>query len=223
MSRADGPTAEPAFVPETDKVGVMVIDDVFAVIAEGTRRELLGALRSGDKSVGALVEELEVSQPTVSKHLKVLREAGLVSMRAEGQKRYYSLQSAPLEEIVLWLKAFNLPSLQEAKAPDARLAALSTAGSTAGSAASTPAGAGAAAAPAVTRTGRQLFAGRPASSDPRSAAAAASAELEPGSVEAQPAGADPAAAQHLGRTVGRAAERAADLLGQFPKFRRRRS
>ncbi|YCQ18591.1 metalloregulator ArsR/SmtB family transcription factor [Arthrobacter sp. Z1-15] len=197
----------------------MVIDDVFAVIAEGTRRELLGALRSGDKSVGALVEELEVSQPTVSKHLKVLREAGLVSMRAEGQKRYYSLQSAPLEEIVLWLKAFNLPSLQEAKGPDARLAALSTAGSAAG----TPAGAGAAAAaPAAARTGR-LFAGRPASSDPRSAAAAASAELEPGSVEAQPAGADPAAAQHLGRTVGRAAERAADLLGQFPKFRRRRS
>ena len=198
----------------------MVIDDVFAVIAEGTRRELLGALRSGDKSVGALVEELEVSQPTVSKHLKVLREAGLVSMRAEGQKRYYSLQSAPLEEIVLWLKAFNLPSLQEAKTPDARLTPVSTAGG----AAATAAGAGTSgSAPAAARTGRQLFAGRPASSDPRSAAAAASAGLEPGSVEAQPAGADPAAAQHIGRTVGRAAERAADLLGQFPKFRRRRS
>ena len=90
----------------------MVIDDVFAVIAEGTRRELLGSLRSGDKSVGALVEELEVSQPTVSKHLKVLREAGLVTMRAEGQKRYYSLQTAPLEEILLWLRAFDLPALR---------------------------------------------------------------------------------------------------------------
>ncbi|WAP52380.1 metalloregulator ArsR/SmtB family transcription factor [Arthrobacter sp. ATA002] len=193
----------------------MVIDDVFAVIAEGTRRELLGALRSGDKSVGALVAELEVSQPTVSKHLKVLREAGLVSMRAEGQKRYYSLQSAPLEEIVLWLRAFDLPSLQEPKTQETRLAPVNAAGSAVGAGASGTV-------PAV-RTGRQLFAGRPASPDPRSAAAAASAGLEPGSIEAQPAGADPAAAAQLGRTVGRAAERAADLLGQFPKFRRRRS
>ena len=197
----------------------MVIDDVFAVIAEGTRRELLGALRSGDKSVGTLVEELEVSQPTVSKHLKVLREAGLVSMRAEGQKRFYSLQTAPLDEIVLWLRAFDLPSLQTAKTPDtakssdARLASVAAAGIG-------PAGANA----GTVRTGRQLFAGRPPSSaDPRSAADAAAAELTSGGAEAQPLAGDPVAAQNLGRTVGRAAERAADLLGQFPKFRRRRS
>ncbi|MCC3268397.1 metalloregulator ArsR/SmtB family transcription factor [Arthrobacter gengyunqii] len=183
----------------------MVIDDVFAVIAEGTRRELLGALRSGDKSVGTLVEELEVSQPTVSKHLKVLREAGLVSMRAEGQKRYYSLQTAPLEEIVLWLRAFDLPSLQTAANADPRLASVA-AGSVLPS-----------------QPGRQFFAGRSSSSaDHRSAAAAAAAGLESGSAEAVPAGVDPALAPHLGRTVGRAAERAADLLGQFPKFRRRR-
>ena len=182
----------------------MVIDDVFAVIAEGTRRELLGALRSGDKSVGTLVEELEVSQPTVSKHLKVLREAGLVSMRAEGQKRYYSLQTAPLEEIVLWLRAFDLPSLQTAATADPRLASV-------------------AAGPVLpSQPGRQFFAGRSSSADHRSAAAAAAAGLESGSAEAMPAGVDPALAPHLGRTVGRAAERAADLLGQFPKFRRRR-
>ncbi|MDN3482667.1 metalloregulator ArsR/SmtB family transcription factor [Arthrobacter sp. APC 3897] len=185
----------------------MVIDDVFAVIAEGTRRELLGALRSGDKSVGTLVEELEVSQPTVSKHLKVLREAGLVSMRAEGQKRYYSLQTAPMEEIVLWLRAFDLPSLSAASTADPRLASI-----TAGTAAAAP-----------SRQGRPLFTGRPSASDPRSAAAASAAALEPGSAEGAPAGVDPALAPHLGRTVGRAAERAADLLGQFPKFRRRRS
>ena len=184
----------------------MVIDDVFAVIAEGTRRELLGALRSGDKSVGTLVEELEVSQPTVSKHLKVLREAGLVSMRAEGQKRYYSLQTAPLEEIVLWLRAFDLPSFSAASAADSRLASV-----TAGSAV------------APSRQGRPLFTGRPGAPDPRSAAAVSAAALESGSAEASPAGVDPALAPHLGRTVGRAAERAADLLGQFPKFRRRRS
>ncbi|WP_342023704.1 metalloregulator ArsR/SmtB family transcription factor [Arthrobacter citreus] len=204
----------------------MVIDDVFAVIAEGTRRELLGALRSGDKSVGALVEELEVSQPTVSKHLKVLREAGLVSMRAEGQKRYYSLQSAPLEEIVLWLKAFDLPSLQAAKTPGVRIASLSPAGAAgaAGAAPGSAVGNSAGNTPGSARTGRQLFTGRPSSApDQLSAAAAASAGLEPGSIEAQPAGADQAAAQHLGRTVGRAAERAVDLLGQLPKFRRRRS
>ncbi|MET4059785.1 DNA-binding transcriptional ArsR family regulator [Arthrobacter sp. UYP6] len=125
----------------------MVIDDVFAVIAEGTRRELLGALRCGDKSVGALVEELEVSQPTVSKHLKVLREAGLVTMRAEGQKRYYSLQTAPLEEIVLWLRAFDLSSFQAAEVPGARLASVAAV-----TGAATPAGVDPALAPHLGRT-----------------------------------------------------------------------
>ncbi|WP_024475532.1 ArsR/SmtB family transcription factor [Arthrobacter sp. CAL618] len=88
----------------------MVIEDVFAVVAEGTRREILGSLRAGDKAVGELVVELEVSQPTVSKHLKVLREAGLVSMRAQGQRRFYSLNPAPLREIELWLGSFDLPA-----------------------------------------------------------------------------------------------------------------
>jgi ArsR family transcriptional regulator len=88
----------------------MVIDDVFAVIAEGTRREILGSLREGDKSVGELVEELEVSQPTVSKHLKVLREAGLVSMRAQGQKRFYALQTDPLQDVADWVGGFGLVS-----------------------------------------------------------------------------------------------------------------
>jgi ArsR family transcriptional regulator len=95
----------------------MVIDDVFAVIAESTRRQILSSLYEGDKAVGELVEELEVSQPTVSKHLKVLREAGLVSMRAQGQKRFYSLVTAPLEAVAEWVAAFGLAAAAPAAAP----------------------------------------------------------------------------------------------------------
>lgn len=109
----------------------MVIDDVFAVIAEGTRREILGSLREGDKSVGELVEELEVSQPTVSKHLKVLREAGLVSMRAQGQKRFYALQTDPLQDIADWVAGFGLASVnlpvEEPLAPAVSLVSASAA------------------------------------------------------------------------------------------------
>ncbi|WP_026819575.1 ArsR/SmtB family transcription factor [Arthrobacter castelli] len=86
----------------------MVIDDVFAVIAESTRRSILISLRPGDKAVGELVEELGVSQPTVSKHLKVLREAGLVRMRADGQRRYYGLETEPLTAVASWLAWFDV-------------------------------------------------------------------------------------------------------------------
>ncbi len=91
----------------------MAIDDVFAVIAETTRREILTSLRSGDKAVGELVHELGVSQPTVSKHLKVLRESGLVTMRAQGQKRFYSLRAEPLRDVVTWLNGFESAVAEE--------------------------------------------------------------------------------------------------------------
>jgi DNA-binding transcriptional ArsR family regulator len=98
----------------------MVTDDVFAVIAESTRRDILTSLRSGDKAVGELVEELAASQPTISKHLKVLREAQLVSMRAQGQKRYYALNRQPLEGIASWLETFDVGSAAApAKSPAA--------------------------------------------------------------------------------------------------------
>ena len=77
----------------------MGMADIFDVIADGTRREILQILLSrsssgdGGTSVSQIVHELGVSQPTVSKHLKVLREADLVTVREEGQHRYYSLQS----------------------------------------------------------------------------------------------------------------------------------
>ena len=84
------------------------MSDIFDVLADGTRRELLRTLRdrAGEVSVSELVTDLGISQPTVSKHLKVLREAELVSVREEGQHRYYSLSPAPLDEIDDWIVPF---------------------------------------------------------------------------------------------------------------------
>src|SRR5919107_2395676 len=106
------------------RVGCMVTDDVFAVIAESTRRDILVSLRSGDKAVGELVEELAASQPTISKHLKVLREAQLVSMRAQGQKRYYALNRKPLEGIASWLETFDVGSAASAATSPAPVASV---------------------------------------------------------------------------------------------------
>lgn len=86
--------------------------DIFDVIADGTRRDILRLLLdrssafSRGTSVSSIVQELGVSQPTVSKHLKVLRDAQLVSVREEGQHRYYSLSSEPLEQVDDWLMPF---------------------------------------------------------------------------------------------------------------------
>ncbi|WP_434968806.1 ArsR/SmtB family transcription factor [Microbacterium sp. bgisy207] len=84
--------------------------DIFDVIADGTRRDILRLLldRESDAgtSVSQIVSELGVSQPTVSKHLKVLRDAHLVSVREEGQHRYYSLSPEPLDEVDDWLMPF---------------------------------------------------------------------------------------------------------------------
>lgn len=87
--------------------------DIFDVIADGTRRELLQVLLeryvsagNGEISVGEMVERLGLSQPTVSKHLKVLRDHGLVSVREDGQHRFYRLDSGPLEEVEDWLIPF---------------------------------------------------------------------------------------------------------------------
>ena|SRR5688572_24685380 len=86
--------------------------DIFDVIADGTRRDILRLLldraTAGERgtSVSYIVHELGASQPTVSKHLKVLREAHLVSVREEGQHRYYSLSAEPLDEVDDWLVPF---------------------------------------------------------------------------------------------------------------------
>ncbi|MDO4916404.1 MAG: metalloregulator ArsR/SmtB family transcription factor, partial [Rothia sp. (in: high G+C Gram-positive bacteria)] len=94
-----------------------MIDDVFAVIADPTRRQILRVLSSGKRPVGDLVNELGVSQPTVSKHLKVLRTAGLVETQAVGQKRFYSLTPEPLTQISAWVESLNQALEQTANSP----------------------------------------------------------------------------------------------------------
>jgi len=79
----------------------------FAVVAEPTRRRILDLLRDRARSVGELVDQLGLSQPGVSKHLRVLREAGLVRVRAEAQRRWYELETEPLQEIDSWLEPYR--------------------------------------------------------------------------------------------------------------------
>ncbi len=79
----------------------------FEAIAEPQRRRLLDLLRAGERPAGDLVEATGLSQPGVSKHLKLLREAGLVSMRPHGQRRLYRLESRALAELDAWLKPFR--------------------------------------------------------------------------------------------------------------------
>lgn len=79
----------------------------FEVLAEPRRREILDLLRDGERLVGDLVDRLELAQPTVSKHLKVLRSAGLVEVRQDAQRRWYRLRPAPLAEIDTWLAPYR--------------------------------------------------------------------------------------------------------------------
>jgi DNA-binding transcriptional ArsR family regulator len=79
----------------------------FEVLAEPTRRRILDLLRDGERSVGELVDRLTLSQPGVSKHLRVLRDAGLVQVRIEAQRRWYGLRPDPLTEIDAWLEPYR--------------------------------------------------------------------------------------------------------------------
>ena len=82
--------------------------DVFNAIAEAHRRDILDALNAGEKPVGAIVTDLSMSQPQVSKHLRVLSEVGLVRCRAEGRRRLYSLEPARLRPMHEWLAKYEL-------------------------------------------------------------------------------------------------------------------
>jgi DNA-binding transcriptional ArsR family regulator len=79
----------------------------FEALAEPNRRAILDLLRDGELSVGALVERIGLSQPGVSKHLRVLRDAGLVRSRTEAQKRLYTVRTEPLEEVDAWLEPYR--------------------------------------------------------------------------------------------------------------------
>ncbi|MBB6404836.1 metalloregulator ArsR/SmtB family transcription factor [Arthrobacter sp. AZCC_0090] len=194
----------------------MVTDDVFAVIAEATRRDILVSLRSGDKAVGELVEELAASQPTISKHLKVLREADLVSMRAQGQKRYYALNPKPLAGVASWLETFDVgPARPAAETATAARSPRQRAGQQ-GDVGEGLAGQRA----ASQRGGRNELSqpdGEPLGASSASTDVARSPEAVPDS-GAVAAGLDDTMPQQIGRTVGRAATKAADLLANLPNL-----
>lgn len=80
----------------------------FEVVAEPSRRQILDVLRSGERAVGDLVAELGLSQTAVSKHLRVLRDAGLVTAEVDAQRRLYRLQAAPLREVQAWLAPYHV-------------------------------------------------------------------------------------------------------------------
>jgi DNA-binding transcriptional ArsR family regulator len=79
----------------------------FEILAEPTRRRILDLLLERPRPVGELVEQLGLSQPGTSKHLRVLREAGLVRVRHDAQRRWYELRSEPLAEIDAWLRPYR--------------------------------------------------------------------------------------------------------------------
>jgi DNA-binding transcriptional ArsR family regulator len=81
--------------------------DVFNAIADMHRREVLDALIEGEKAVGAIASDLSMSQPQVSKHLRVLSEVGLVRFRAEGRRRLYRLEPAHLQPFRDWLGKYE--------------------------------------------------------------------------------------------------------------------
>jgi DNA-binding transcriptional ArsR family regulator len=103
----------------------------FEVLAEPNRRRILDLLRDRERSVNELVELVRISQPGVSKHLRVLRQAGLVTVRVDAQRRWYRLRPEPLTEIDTWLEPYRrywagrLDALEEhldrdAPSPDGR-------------------------------------------------------------------------------------------------------
>ena len=83
------------------------MESAFAVIAEPNRRAILGMLSASERSVGELMHQLRLPQPSVSKHLKVLREGGFVESRVEAQRRVYRINPKPFQEVDEWLAPFR--------------------------------------------------------------------------------------------------------------------
>ena len=79
----------------------------YTALAEPHRRQILDLLRDSERSVNDLVARVKISQPGVSKHLRVLREAGLVEVRVEGRRRWYGLRPQPLAEVDEWLEPYR--------------------------------------------------------------------------------------------------------------------
>ena len=81
--------------------------NAFGALADPTRAAIVEALAGGDQSVNQIVDRFSLSQPSISRHLRVLREAGLVSVHPDGQRRVYQLDPAPLREIDAWLERYR--------------------------------------------------------------------------------------------------------------------
>jgi len=81
---------------------------IFETLADASRRRILELLRAGERPVGVLVRELGMTQPAVSRHLRVLREAGLVEARVDAQRRIYRLRADSLRELDAWLEPYRL-------------------------------------------------------------------------------------------------------------------
>src|SRR6478736_2476234 len=98
-------------IPISEYIGAVArsstTSDVFNAIAEAHRREILDTLIAGEKAVGAIVNDLSMSQPQVSKHLRVLSEVGLVRSRPEGRRRLYSVETARLAPFRDWLAKYE--------------------------------------------------------------------------------------------------------------------
>jgi DNA-binding transcriptional ArsR family regulator len=83
------------------------MESAFNIIAEPSRRAILSLLATAEQSVGDIEQQLQLSQPSVSKHLRVLRDAGLVEATVDAQRRLYRLRAGPLQEIDAWLVPFR--------------------------------------------------------------------------------------------------------------------
>ncbi|MEV7548109.1 metalloregulator ArsR/SmtB family transcription factor [Amycolatopsis sp. NPDC089917] len=84
-----------------------VNDDVFAALANPSRREVLGILRDGPRAAGEIADRFDMRRPSLSEHLRVLREAGLVREERQGRNRVYSLEAGPLREVSDWLSPYE--------------------------------------------------------------------------------------------------------------------
>jgi DNA-binding transcriptional ArsR family regulator len=83
-----------------------VASDVFAILADPTRRHLVEVLHGGERSVNDLVAKVGIAQPGVSRHLRILNEAGFVKVRSAGQRRLYSLRPEPLMRLEAWMRRY---------------------------------------------------------------------------------------------------------------------
>jgi DNA-binding transcriptional ArsR family regulator len=96
--------------------------EVLAAVADPVRRELLGLLARGEVAAGELAGRFPVSRPAISRHLRVLREAGLVTARTEGRRRFYALDPRPLREVDDWLEPYRDLWAQRLDALDTEIA-----------------------------------------------------------------------------------------------------